>query len=45
MFSIDSDFDFNWKEAVERKVSMHRGLSEVCEDEALDGGVEIAKCI
>ena len=34
--------------AVERKVSMCGSLSEVCEDEALDGGIEleeIAKCI
>ena len=36
--SIDSDFDSNWKELVERKVSMCGSLSKVCEDEALDIG-------
>ena len=46
--SVSSDFDSNWKEAVERKVSMCSTLSEVCEDEALDEGIEkeeIAKWI
>ena len=46
--SVDSDFDSNWKESVERKVSMCSSLSQVCEDEALDGRIEkeeIAKCI
>ena len=46
--SVDSDFDFEWKEVVERKVSMCSSLSRVCEDEALDRGIEkeeIAKCI
>ena len=46
--SIDSDFDSNWKELVERKVSMCGSLSKVCEDEALDREIEkaeIVKCI
>ena len=38
--SIDSDFDSNWKELVERKVSMCGSLSKVCEDEALDREIE-----
>ena len=46
--SIDRDFDSNWKELVERKVSMCGSLSKVCEDEALDREIEkaeIVKCI
>ena len=46
--SVDSDFDFEWKEVVEGKVSMCSSLSELCEDEVLDRGIEkeeIAKCI
>ena len=46
--SVDSDFDFEWKELVERKVSMHSSLSEVCEDEGLHREIEneeIVKCI
>ena len=35
--SVDSDFYFKWKDAIERKVSMCSSLSEVCEDETLDG--------
>ena len=38
--SVDRDFDFEWKEAVERKVSMCSSLSEVCEDEVLDRRIE-----
>ena len=41
--SIDSAFDSNWKELVERKVSMCGSLSKVFEDEALDRGIEKAK--
>ena len=46
--STDSDFDSNWKELVERKVSMCGSLSKVCEDEAIDREIkkaEIAKHI
>ena len=46
--SMDSDFYSNWKELVERKVSMCGSLSKVCEDEALDREIEkaeIVKCI
>ena len=46
--SVDRNFDSNWKEVVERKVSVCSSLSEVCEDEALDGEIEkeeIAKSI
>ena len=46
--SVDSDFDFEWKEVVERKVSMCSTLSEMCEDEVLDRVIEkeeIVKCI
>ena len=39
--SVDSDFDFEWKEVVEGKVSMCSSLSEGCVDEVL----EIAKSI
>ena len=44
--SEDSDFDSEWKEQVETKVSMCSSL--LCEDEYLDGGLckgEIEKCI
>ena len=40
--SIDSDFDSNWKELVERKVSMCGSLSKVCEDE--EGNREGRNC-
>ena len=44
--SEDSDFDSDWKEQVETKVSMCSSL--LCEDEYLDGELhkgEIEKCI
>ena len=43
--SIDSDFDSNWKELVEWKVSMCGSLSKVCEDEALDREIEKAEIV
>ena len=43
--NVDSDFNFEWKEVVERKVSMTlcSSLSEVCKDEVLDRGIEKRK--
>ena len=34
--SVDSDFDANWKEEVESKVSSYGSMSESCEDDRLD---------
>ena len=36
----DSDFDANWKEQVQRKVSSYGSMSESCEDDRLDTAVE-----
>ena len=33
--SVDSDFDANWKEDVESKVSSYGSMSESCEDDRL----------
>ena len=38
--SVDSDFDANWKEEVESKVSSYGSMSESCEDDRLDIAVE-----
>ena len=46
--SVDSDFDANWKEEVESKVSSYGSMSESCEDDHLDIAIEkgeIVKCI
>ena len=46
--SVDSDFDANWKEEVESKVSSYGSMSESCADDCLDIAVEkggIVKCI
>ena len=46
--SVDSDFDANWKEEVESKVSSYGSMSESCEDDRLDIAIEkseIVKCI
>ena len=46
--SVDSDFDANWKEEVESKVSSYGSMSESCEDDRLDIALEkseIVKCI
>ena len=46
--SVDSDFDANWKEEVESKVSSYGSMSESCEDDCLDIAIEkseIVKCI
>ena len=46
--SVDSDFDANWKEEVESKVSSYGSMSESCEDNRLDIAIEkgeIVKCI
>ena len=46
--SVDSDFDANWKEEVESKVSSSGSMSESCEDDRLDIAIEkgeIVKCI
>ena len=43
-----SDFDDNWKEEVESKVSSYGSMSESCEDDRLDKAIEkgeIVKCI
>ena len=44
--SVDSDFDANWKEEVESKVSSYGSMSESCEDVdiAIEKG-DIVKCI
>ena len=45
---VDSDFDANWKEEVESKVSSYGSMSESCEDDRLDIAIEkseIVKCI
>ena len=38
--SVDSDFDANWKEEVESKVSSYGSMSESCEDDRLDIAIE-----
>ena len=41
-------FNFEWREVVDRKVSMCSGLPELCGDEALERRIEkeeITKCI
>ena len=46
--SVDGDFDANWKEEVESKVSSYGSMSESCEDDRLDIAIEkseIVKCI
>ena len=46
--SADSDFDANWKEEVESRVSSYGGMSESCEDDHLHIAKEkgeIVKCI
>ena len=46
--SVDSDFDANWKEEVESKVSSYGSMSDSCEDDRLDIAMEkgeIVKCI
>ena len=46
--SVDSDFEANWKEEVETKVSSYGSMSESCEDERLDIVIEkseIVKCV
>ena len=46
--SVDSDFDDNWKEEVESKVSSYGSMSESREDDRLDIVIEkgeIVKCI
>ena len=46
--SVDSDFDDNWKEEVESKVSSYGSMLESCEDDRLDIAIEkgeIVKCI
>ena len=46
--SVDSDFDANWKEEVESKVSSYGSMSESCEDDCLDIAIEkgeIVNCI
>ena len=48
MISVDSDFDANWKEEVESKVSRYGSMSASCEDDRLDIAIEkgeIVKCI
>ena len=35
-----SDFDANWKEEVESKVSSYGSMSESCEDDRLDIAIE-----
>ena len=45
--SVESDFDDNWKEKVESKVSSYGSMSESCEDDRLDKAIEngeIVKC-
>ena len=41
--SVDSDFDANWKEEVESKVSSYGSMSESCEDDHLIEKGEIVK--
>ena len=44
---VGSDFDSNWKEEVESKVSSYGSMSESCEDDRLDIAIEkgeIVKC-
>ena len=46
--SVDNEFNFEWKEVVEGKVSMCSNLSKECEDKGLDKGIEtgdIVKCL
>ena len=46
--SVDGDFDANWKEEVESKVSSYGSMSESCEDDRLDIAIEkseIVKCV
>ena len=46
--SVDGNFDANWKEEVESKVSSYGSMSESCEDDRLDIAIEkseIVKCI
>ena len=38
--SVDSDYDANWKEEVESKVSSYGSMSESCEDDCLDIAIE-----
>ena len=45
--SVDSDFDANWKEEVESKVSSYGSMSKSCQDDRLYiaiGKGEIVKC-
>ena len=46
--SVDGDFDANWKEEVESKVSSYGSMSESCDDDRLELAIEkseIVKCI
>ena len=43
--SVDSDFDANWKEEIESKVTSYGSMSESCEDDRLDIAIEKVKCI